>query len=343
MRAVRRMVVSAFEQEVRRVAAQEGVPTPEVVVSERVSGRAATPPSGRLIRLDVHELSCPEPAQRWLAAHEMFHVIAHSRRGPGRWLPWVGAVVLVGLVVVLVWPAWLVGPGLGAIAAVASSVLIMVGGLWWSRRLETEADRYAATDGRLDALDEASLLELLTGGPNVAAWLSSHPRSMTRLPVSVERVPAALRQLEDSVGQEQADLARSGGRRWRRAAAVDVVRALPRDRLAVGRWPATVVVARAALTVPPTQLRPHLRAALVASRRLPARVRVGAAGLILTTALAAGVGPGHDVLAILCGAAAVLLGLHEIRWHGLDRRLARPSQPLPRPSVTQPRRVGESS
>ena len=164
--------VSAFEDEVRRVAVMEGTIAPEVAVDADVTGWAASLPSGRLLRVHPDVLSLPEPAQRWLAGHEMRHVMAHGWSEPGRWLGLVGAMAGVGALGAGVWwsplpPTWTLVAALGGLAGV--SLLWLVGTSWWSRRLETEADQYRRRPRRP------------AGGPRRAEPVgTAHPGPVTR-------------------------------------------------------------------------------------------------------------------------------------------------------------------
>jgi len=203
---------------------------------------------------------------------------------------------------------------------------VLAGTSWWTRRLEDQADRYAASDGRLDALDEDSLLALFLSEASVPRWRATHPRWTTRLPVATARLPSSLRELFAEVDAAYADLTAFTGRRLR-TPVVDLVRRLPRARYATGRWPRTVVVARDALTLPPLQLQPRLRAAIIAAHRLPrARATIavflGWLGL-LATAYALGAQPARTgTLAVLCGIALGCIAIYE-RWRRrTDRHLA---------------------
>ena len=129
----------------------------------------------------------------------MRHLMAHGWSEPGRWLGPGGALVGLGMVVAVAWwsplpSAWRLVALAWGLAAVA--LLWLVGTSWWSRRLEAMADRYAARGGRLEALDESSLLELLIGAGDTPLWLSSHPRWRDRLPVPKDRIPAGVSSIE---------------------------------------------------------------------------------------------------------------------------------------------------
>ena len=171
-------------------------PPPRWSCRTRCLGRRPPSASGRRIRLDSRVLEWPEPAQRWIAAHEVYHAIAHGWREPGRWLTVLATVLAVG---VGGWAAWLGGPGTGLITLTGAGLLILAATSWWTRRLEDQADRYAASDGRLDALDEDSLLELFVGEASVPRWRATHPRWTTRFPVGTARLPRSLRQLHAEV------------------------------------------------------------------------------------------------------------------------------------------------
>ena len=307
----------------------EGTIAPEVAVDAAVTGWAASLPSGRLVRVHPDVLSLPEPAQRWLAGHEMRHVMAHGWSEPGRWLGLVGVMVGVGAVGAGVrWsplpPRWTLVAAVVGLGGVF--LLWQVGTSWWSRRLEAEADRYADRGGRLEALDEPSLLELLIGAGDAPLWLSSHPRWRDRLPVPEDRLPVGIAGIEAELDQAVARLG-AAARFRRRPPVLVMVRRLPGDRVALGRWQ-RVVVAKAALLTPADVLQPLLAAAVVQARRLP-RVRataaVSTAFLGLLAAAVAVVAPSERAVhtATALGAVLVFIAGYEVYRRAADRRLVR--------------------
>lgn len=141
--------------------------------------------------------------------------------GVNRTAGWGLAVPIVGfaLLAVVVWSS-LLPPQLVPVVAFwgvgCVGFLWQAGTAWWSRRIEAEADQYAAREGRLEALDEPSPLELLIGGPDTPAWRSTHPRWLDRIPVPSDRLPEGIRRMQVELDQAVARLvggARAGRRR----------------------------------------------------------------------------------------------------------------------------------
>lgn len=330
---------SVFEAEVQWVAALEGVEAPRVVVDDAVTGRAATSLSGRLVRVHPEVLCYPEPAQRWLAAHEMRHALAHGWRDPGRWVGF--AVTIAGLpllVVAVLSPlpslAMVVWATVGAVGLVVLGLMFT---LWWSRRVEADADRYAARAGRLAGLDEPSLTELLIGHVDAPWWLATHPRWLDRIPVTADRLPHQFRILQDQLDQVVDGLCVGGWVRWRRPPTLVLVHQLPgrrgtcKERLVVGRW-GRVVVAEGAFATPVGVLQPQLAAAVVRARRLPqvrAAAAGGAASFGLVVATVAVVVPASGWAVLMCGFGVVLvmIGGYEMYRRASDRRLLRAWHP----------------
>lgn len=343
-------MTTPFENEVHRIALTEGLESPQVTFRKHVPGTAATAPSGRRIVVDSRVLTWTEPAQRWLAAHEMWHAIAHRWRAPARWVPLFFSVLSAAVLVAVGW----LFRGSTAIAIVPGIVLLvwLAAISWWSRRLEADADRYAAAGGYRDDLDGADLLEFLTNDANVPRWRSSHGRWAERLHVRSDALPEPLMHLSSQIKEIGTELADVAGHGWERPYRLLVVQHLPKGQLALGRWPGVIVATRDGLATPAHLRRFHLWSAVIASRRLP-QLRacfaafLGSVGLAATMAFAAGLNT-HLTGSVMAGSAIALLaaaayeGWRRINDHNLLHhvQLAGPSVVDDQPTGTTPQDPG---
>ena len=111
-----------------------------------------------------------------------------------------------------------------------------------------------------------------------------------------------------------------------------MVRPLPGDRVAVGRWQ-RVVVAKVALSTPDEVLQPLLTAAVSQARRLPL-VRAAAAvstaflGLLVTVVAVVSPRPERAVhVAAVLGATLLFIVAYEVYRRAADRHLLRAVPP----------------
>lgn len=319
-----------FETEVERIAAAENVPAPTIVFRGRMAGTASTAPSGRRILVGEEVREWPEPAQRWLAGHEMWHAIAHTWRDPARWAVLVFSVACAAVLAGATWvlhdsPALGLVPGAIALGWCASIT-------WWSRRSESQADAYAARSGYRDALTAADLLVFLTRDTNIPRWLSTHGHWADRLRVRPDEMPEPILQLSDQIAATATTLAGQTSQRWVRPYRLLVVRSLRKGRLAIGRWPHTIVVASNALTLPADQRALELRTAVIASQRV-VPLRAGLTGFLTVIAFATAIvfaaglnTPRTHTIAAASVTALAVAAAYEA-WRRLrDRRLARAAE-----------------
>lgn len=319
---------TAFELEVGRIAASEGVTAPRVIFRDKVEGTAASAASGRQILVDARVPEWGDAAQRWLAAHEMRHIVAHSWRAPHRWAVGLGSVVLGGLLLAGLWLFDEV-PGIATLLLGPVVLSWFAATSWVTRRIEDDADRYAARAGYRGHLQTADLFEFLTSDSAVPLWRSTHRRWADRLGVRPEELPEPLRRLRSEVAEIGAELATVAATGWSRPYKVLVAQRLPGGKLTRGLWPSVVVASRELLASPPDRRRSHLQAAMVESRRTPGlrACALGLFGVATCTALAAAAvgGASADRAQTLAtvGLAALLVGaVYEIWRRSRDRRLS---------------------
>lgn len=325
--------MTAFEVEIIRIAAEEGVTAPVVVPRPSHRGGAGIGPSGKWIRIGRRVLAAPAPVQRWFAGHEMGHlVLRHGWADPGRWVGVAGCGALLGLLITAVASPESVQRMLSVPEAMVPGLVIVtfgvaflagsVGWACWSRRLEAQADRYAARQGRLADLDEASLMDLLGGDVDAPPLLRTHPAWMSRLQLTRQTLPGPYRQLALELDQAADRLAAVVGQKRRSTPELQVVRKVRGRRLARGDRGRTVV-AVAALELDEEQRRPVLLRAVWRTRRLPTTVSkllavalvtvVGSAALVASATLP----PTSSNACLVAGAAAaalVVLAVAEVSY-----------------------------